>query len=262
MLRVTSTLKGTAIEANDGKLGSVADLLFDDRTWKIRWLVVDTGTWLTDRKVLIHPSAVRSIDKDGANITCDLTRAQIEASPGLTTDEPVSLQMENHLYDYYGWNPMWGASMFGGGAIAMPLSSPPYFGGIGQGAAATAMVDDMVERDGNREADPNLRSIVEVSGYDTEASDGAIGHVQDFLLDDAAWDIRYLVANTRNWWPGKHVLVSPFAVREISYAHREVRLDVTREKVKGSPPWDPADEPDIDYERRLHAHYGWPGYGF
>jgi hypothetical protein len=262
MLRVTSTLKGTPIEAKDGKLGSVADHLLDDRTWKIRWLVVDTGTWLAGRKVLIHPSAIRSIDEAATGLACDLTRAQIEASPGITDDEPVSLQMENHLYDYYGWNPMWGASMFGGGAIAMPLSSPPYFGGIGQGEAATAMIDDMAEREASRDADPNLRSVAELTRYDIEASDGAIGHIQDFLVDDAAWEIRYLIVDTRNWWPGKHVLVSPFAVREISYPKREVRLDVTRDKVKDSPPWDPVDDLDLSYERRLHAHYGWPGYGF
>jgi PRC-barrel domain len=261
MLRVASALKGIEIEAKDGRLGSAADFLFDDHTWKIRWLVVDTGTWISDRKVLIHPSAIKLLDEAGDLLTCDLTRAQIEASPGIANHEPVSAQMEHHLYDYYGWNPMWGASMFGGGAIATPLSSPPYFGGLGQGAGS-AVAEEMAARDANREADPHLRSIAQVKGYNILASDGAIGHLQDFLVDDAAWEIRYLIVDTKNWWPGKHVLVSPFAVREISFKTREVQLDVTREKVKGSPPWDPADEPDIAYERRLHSHYGWPGYGF
>ncbi len=263
MLRVTSALKGIAIQATDGRLGSVADFLFDDRNWKVRWLVVDTGTWLTDRKVLVHPSAIVSLDEAGRVLTCNLTRAQVEASPGIASDAPVSAQMEHHLYNYYGWNPMWGASMFGGGAIAMPLSSPPYFGGIGQGsAAADVMAEEAIAREAGRETDPHLRSIAEVTGYNIVASDGAIGHVEDFLLDDAAWETRYLIVDTRNWWPGKHVLVSPFAVSEIRFPDREVRLNVTREKVRASPPWEPAAQLDLSYQRRLHEHYGWPGYGF
>jgi PRC-barrel domain len=257
MLRVTSVLKGIEIEAKDGRLGSVADFLFDDSTWKIRWLVADTGNWLPDRKVLLHPSAITLLDKEGDLLTCDLTRAQIEASPGIANDEPVSVQMQHHLYNYYGWSPMWGASMFGGGAIAMPLSSPPYFGGIGQ-ATASAMEEEMAAREAGRQGDPHLRSIAEVTGYGIVASDGTIGHVEDFLLDDSAWDIRYVIVDTKNWWPGKHVLISPFAVREIRFESRVVQLDVTREKVKASPPWDPANRPDVTYEKRLHTHYGWP----
>lgn len=261
MLRVMSVLKGTEINATDGHLGSVADFLFDDRTWKIRWLVLDTGTWLTDRKVLVHPAALSFLDETGILLSCDLTRAQVEASPPIASDEPVSAQTQNHLYDYYGWNPTWGGGMFGGGAIASPLSSPPYFGGMGQDAAAT-MAEEMAARDAGREADPHLRSVAEVTGYDILASDGPIGHVQDFLVDDAAWEIRYLIVDTRNWWPGKHVLMSPFAVSEIRFPAREVQLNVTREKVKSSPPWDPTDSPGDVYQRRLHNHYGWSGYGF
>lgn len=260
MLRVTSVLKGIEIDAKDGRLGSAVDFLFNDRTWKLRWLVMDTGTWMSDRKVLIHPSATKLLDEAGDLLTCDLTRAQIEASPGIASDEPVSTQMEHHLYDYYGWNPMWGARMFGNGAIAAPLAAPPYFGGIGHDGAAD-IAEEVVARDEGREADPHLRSIAEVTGYGILASDGAIGHVEDFLLDDGTWEVRYLIVDTRNWWPGKHVLVSPVAVREIRFPSREVQLDVTRGKVKASPPWDPVREPDVSYQQRLHSHYGWPGHG-
>jgi hypothetical protein len=115
---------------------------------------------------------------------------------------------------------------------------------------------------GAPEQDPHLRSMAEVSGYHIEASDGAIGHLENVLIDDLAWDVRYLVVDTRNWWFGQHVLISPFAVRDFDWADSKVHLNVSREQVKASPPWAPLDMIDRAYEQRLHAYYGWPGYGW
>jgi sporulation protein YlmC with PRC-barrel domain len=258
MLLVVSALKGYAIEASDGRLGTVSDFLFDDVTWKVRWLVVDTGAWLTGHKVLVHPSAIGQMDNDRRRLPVALTKAQVEASPDILQDQPVSRQMEDHLYDYYGWDPRWGGSSYFGtnpGAIASPLSPPPYFGGA---AVREAAGDDPRADDG----DPHLRSIAVVTGYHIHASDGEIGHVENFLVDDARWDVRYLIIDTRNWWPGQHVLISPYAVQDISWPDHQIRLDVARDQVKASPPWDPLDKIDQAYERRLHDHYGWCGYGF
>lgn len=259
MLRVTSVRKGTTVEAADGSLGSVADVLFDDRSWKIRWLLLDTGAWLPSRKILIHPCALCSLDEADEFLACDLSRAQVRASPSLTTDEPVSAGMEHQICEHYGWSPMWRASMFGGPAIAMPPCPPLHLGSIGRDKSSVMAAETAV-RDIGRLGDPHLRSAMAVKDHGILASDGAIGRVEDFLLDDADWEMRYLVVDTMNWWPGQHILVSPFAVREIHPARREVQLDVDREKVKSSPPWDPADAPDHIYERRLHTHYGWPGH--
>ncbi len=233
MLLVVSALKGYAIEASDGRIGAVNDVLFDDETWKMRWLVIETGTWLNERKVLVHPSAIGQADHERQELRVTLTKAQVKGSPDIFQGQPVSRQMEAHLFDYYGWDRYWGSSYFGAGAIASPLSSPPYFGAgaINEAAGAEAGPDS---------GDPHLRSVAAV----------------------AAWDIRYLIVDTRNWWPGKHVLVSPYAVREISWSDRLIRLGVARDQVKASPPWDPADMIDEAYEKRLHGHYGWPGYGF
>jgi hypothetical protein len=255
MLLAGSALKGYTIDAKDGGIGTVTDLLFDDMTWKIRWLVVDTGTWLTSRKVLLHPSSVRRLDYERLELSVELSKHQIEQSPSILRDQPVSQRMENSLYDYYGWDPSWGGSYFGGGAIASPLSAPPYFG-----ASALGEQDDLslMERDG----DAHLRSLAAVTGYHILASDGEIGHVENFLIDDATWNIRYVIVDTSNWWLGKHVLISPYAVRKISYVDRQIAVDVDREKVKSSPPWDPAVMVDTYYERRLHSHYGWQGYGW
>jgi hypothetical protein len=255
MLLVGSALKGYTVEANDGPMGTVADLLFDDRTWKIRWLVVDTGTWLTGRKVLVHPSAIGQVDYERQEVTACLTRAQVKSSPDIRQDEPVSQQAQSRVYDHYGWDPVWGGSIFGAGAMSQAFY--PWPNGDEVTAREAAGVDSTID-----EGDPDLRSIAAVKGYRIHAGDGAIGHVENMLIDDASWDIRYLIIDTRNWWPGQHVLISPHAVKAISWTDRRITLDVTRGQVKTSPAWNPADIVDRAYEQRLHSHYAWPGYGW
>jgi hypothetical protein len=269
MLFVISGLNGFAVAATDGRLGTVKDFLFDDRSWRVRWLVVDTGTWLSGRKVLIHPSAIAPLEYGPVSggglpmmgfgpdtvLAVRLTRQQIEASPDIGEHEPVSMQMQSHLYDYYGWDPYWGTNYFGMNAMASPMSPPPLF------------ADSMRRADSDTEThpgdgDPHLRSAAEVNGYHIHATDGDIGHVENFLADDASWDIRYLIVATRNWWPGRHVLIAPFAVKDIDWSQRHVQLGVSREQVKSSPPWDPVALIDKISEQRLHSHYGWPGYGW
>jgi sporulation protein YlmC with PRC-barrel domain len=255
MLMVGSALKGDTIAATDGDIGTLSDILFDDQTWKIRWLVVDAGSWLTARKVLLHPSAIEHGGGDGA-WSVRLTKAQVKGSPDITTDLPVSRQMETSLYGYYGWEAGWrGAGYFGGYpyALGMPFVSPPTFADRDPHAYA---------RHPDDHADPHLRSITAIHGYHIAATDGAIGHVENVLIDKIAWDIRYLIVDTRNWWPGRHVLLSPYAVRDINWSDRQVQVNVSRDQVKASPAWDPVSQVDEAYERSLHSHYGWPGYGF
>jgi sporulation protein YlmC with PRC-barrel domain len=255
MLRPVSRLKGHAIEATDGHIGTVGDVLFDDATWKTRWLVIHTRHWLSGRKVLIHPSAIGGIDDERQSVSVRLTKAQIKDSPDILHDQPVSRRMENGLYGYYGWDPYWGGSFHGMGAIAAPFSARPYFGGFGMGEPAAIQTHD-------DDQDPHLRSSVEVSGYHLHASDGDIGHVEDLLLEDESWGIRYLIVDTRNWWAGQHVLVSPFAVREINWGDRLIRVDITRDKIKASPPWQAfPDRLAETYAGELHRYYGWPHYG-
>ncbi len=216
MLLVGSALKNYTIAASDGGIGVVSDFLFDDRTWKMRWLVVDTGNWLPGRKVLLHPSAIGRADFGQEVLPVRLTKAQVEGSPDIAQDEPVSLQMQDNLYGYYGWDPLWGGgNLFGsyGGMMGMPLAGTPYPGEVGvlNGPRDDLLLDDRLRDDG----DPHLRSMVAVTGYHVQATDGAIGHVENFLIDDETWVTRYLVVDTRNWWFGQHVLISPHAVREV-----------------------------------------------
>jgi len=255
MLLVAAALKDYTVEADDGSIGTVSDLLFDDLTWQIRWLVVDTGGWLTGRKVLVHPSAVRGVDYERQTVAMRLTKVQVKGSPPIGSDQPVSRQMQTSLYGYYGWDPLWGSDLYDAGTAGGYLGPPRYFGGAAPHEAANSQNRDETP-------DPRLHSAAEVKGYHVHATDGHIGHIENLMIDVPTWGVRYLVIDTRNWWMGKHVLVSPFAVTRIVWADRKVDLDASRDRVKNSPPWDPLALIDQNYQRPLHGYYGWPGYGW
>ena len=254
MLEAISALKGFAIEATDGRMGTVVDFLFDDASWKVRWLVVDCGSWLKGRKVLIHPSAVSYVALEDEQFDVELTKAQVEGSPELLEHQPISRQMESRLYDYYGWDPLWEEApnlVPISGAMASRLSAPPLLGAQRREGPPE---DVAAGKD-----DDHLQSIVEVMGYHIRAIDGEIGHVENFLFDDEDWSLHYFIVDTSNWWFGKHVLISPHAVKAIEWSDRQVQLDVSRQQVEASPPWDPLVAFDEIYAKRLHGHYGWPG---
>jgi hypothetical protein len=104
--------------------------------------------------------------------------------------------------------------------------------------------------------DPHLRSIQEVVGYHIHADDGEIGHVEDFLMEEADWSIHYLVVDTKNWWPGKKVLISPRSVKDIDWTDNLVNISVNRQRVKDSPAYDKATTVDRTYEQKYHNYYG------
>ncbi len=251
---VAAALKGYAIESSDGVMGTVSDLLFDDTTWTTRWLVVDTGKWLPGRKVLLHPSVIGKPDHDAHIVPVSLTMERVRDSPDITSDQPVSRQLEASLFTYYGWDPMWGGSSFYGNPLVAPMAMPP-----GHGDAATLTAERARFAD---DGDPHLRSVAEVKGYHIHATDGAIGYVQDILIEDADWAIQYLIVDTRDWLPGRHVLISPHAVTGLDWPASVIALNVTREQVNASPPWDVMGQIDKDYAAGLHRHYRWPGYGW
>lgn len=260
MLVVASAMKGYTIEALDGHLGSVSNFLFDDTTWKIRWLVADTGSWLSTRLILLHPSVLGVPDHGAKSIPVTLSKAQIEKSPEIAQDRPVTMQMQNDLYSYYDWDPYWGPTQFGPGIADMGL-----YGGFAPSASQAERLraeTGETYQFGTDDGDPHLRSMHDVKGYHIHATDGGIGHLENFLIDDVDWATRYLIVDTSNWWIGRHVLISPYAVHDVSWTDQRLNLDVTRERVKGSPTWDPAAIISQMYQRELHGYYGWPGYGW
>ena len=254
MLLALSDLNGYRMEAAATTIGVIADCLFDDRTWKVRWLVVDAGSWLTGRRLLVHPSAVMQTDHERCVVAVDLTIAQLANGPSVRMGSPICRDVEERFFDYYGWDPYWGDSAFGANALAAPLGVASVLEERQPGSPHGAA---------NRQpdGDPHLRSIAEVSSYEIRAIDGTIGHLETFLIDDENWTIRYLVVDTANWWIGKHVLVAPAAVTEFAWGQRFVRLNLTCYKIKGSPAWDDTGIVDRAYEQMLRLYYGWGALG-
>jgi hypothetical protein len=251
-LRSIEDMRGFAIRATDGEIGSVDDFLFDDERWAIRYLVANTGGWLTGRLVLVSPIAFQSIDWDARHFAVDLSRRQIEDGPSIFEDQPVSRQKEEEFSRYYGYPYYWGGpGLWGAGA----LPRMAYLS-----AASAAFADRATEREAQPQGDPHLRSARAVAGYAIRAADGDLGHVEDFIADDQDWAIRYMVVDTRNWWPGKKVLVAPEWVAEVSWEQSAVMVDLPRETIKQAPEYDPARLLNREYEERLHRHLGRRGY--
>ena len=246
MLRSAKQLAGYKIAAVDAMVGKVDDVYFDDRTWEVRYLVVDTGKWLPGRRVLLAPTVVADAEDDARAVAVGLTQEQIRNSPPSYADMPVSRQHEIELQQYFGWPAYWGAET-GLGVAPPPVIPPEHEPVAGAGAGAA------LERPSG---DPNLRSLKEVAGYAIEAVDGAIGHVEDLIVDDEDWVIRYLLVDTKNWWPGGHVIVASDWVKRISWIDHAVYVDLTRNAVKGSPPYDASKPVNREYEQKLYRHYG------
>ena len=244
VLNNAKTLKGYKLDSLDGEFGEVKEFYFDDRHWTIRYLVADTGNWLPGRQVLISPYALVAAIKAEQHIAVDLTKKQIEASPALNSDKPVSRQFEEAYYGHYGWPMYWNG---------------PYMWGV-----YPSIVRDPQERSkptrGEKAWDPHLRSTDAVSGYHIQADDGEVGHVEDFVIDDETWAIRYLVVATRNWWPGKKVLVSPQWIERVSWSESKVFVNLSREAIKQSPEYTAEALITRDYEAGLYGHYQLEGY--
>jgi hypothetical protein len=215
MMWESSDIIGFEIRATDGSIGSIDDLLVDETDWSVRWVVIDTGTWLPGRKVLLPASCFGAPSMPDRQFPIELSRQQVEDSPDIDTDAPVSRQMESDIYGYYGWHPYWGAGYVPVGTIGYvpPISAagtalPP----LGVGTPETARAEAMDEPRG----DPHLRSAKEITGYRVRGTDDDIGTVSKLLVDQEGWMIRYLVVDTGNWLPGKKVLVSPGWVEDVS----------------------------------------------
>jgi hypothetical protein len=235
MLRRVSGLTGYQLQGTDGRIGSVSDLLFDDVTWKTRWIVVDTGGWLMGRQVLLHTDTIGIPNDKQKLLPVKLTKQLIEASPDKSEDESVSQQMKASRSSYNGWENSWPGQYPMGGDMAFRFND---------------FNDDGINR-----GDPHLRSVAAVTGYHIQASDGDIGHVESFLIDDDGWGILYLVIDTGNWWQGDHVLVSPAAVENIDWSNSKIHLRVTRGQVRSSRAWQSAEALPETAPEHIYSHY-------
>jgi len=251
MLRSIESLYGWTLTALDGEIGTVVQAYFDDEAWGVRYLVVNTGSWMEKRQVMISPYSIKRLDFGSGTAHVNLTRQQVRDSPDIDTDKPVSRQHEARYIGYYGHPRYWG------GAYLWGVGAYPAFATIeaAQRNASEAFAGNDAQAD-NHTDDVHLRSTKEVRGYHIDAADGSIGHVSGFLFDDVSWAIRYLTVDTRNWWPGgKEVLVATRWIDLVEWGGSIVYTRLTRDAIKNSPEYDGALPPSRHYEETLHKYY-------
>jgi sporulation protein YlmC with PRC-barrel domain len=223
MERNIESLINYSIAATDGMIGEVEEFYFDDKSWKIRYLIVKTGNWLSERRVLIAPHALMKQPLQDGFFPVNLTRKQIETSPDIDTDKPVSRQQEIELYGHYQWESYWGSGFYGGGSLGVSMPFP--------------VIDQKVlieadKKDKHADDDTHLRSTKSITGYRIHATNGEIGHINDFIIDDKSWNIKFLVIDTHNWFGGKKVLVPVEEVKEINWSENEVYLKLTKAAIE------------------------------
>jgi hypothetical protein len=231
MFRSTKQLYGDKLAALDGELGTVKDFYFDDQVWSVRYVVVETGKWLTSRQVLLSPRAFGDQYPNGKTIPVKLTRKQIEASPTLEWHKPVSRQFEDAYHRHYGWPSYWLSEVLST-TSGFPLVKPPAqaeLNGLGPAVAPDAEA-----------ADAHLHSMQAVRGYHLHATDGTIGHITDFLMDDATWTVRQLIVKTGHRITGREVQVPTGKVDRISYKESTVFVNMLGEAVEQCPAYQPA----------------------
>jgi sporulation protein YlmC with PRC-barrel domain len=248
MLRSLKDIEGYKVSASDGELGKVSDFLLDDERWVIRYLVVQTSNsfFQDGRQVLISPIFFRQAEWATRQFHLALTSEKVKDSPSIDVRKPVSRQHEQDYYRYYGYPNYWEYTGFLGMSM-YPGSLAP--GQWREGAA---------ERSKKPSEDGHLRSDKEIRGYHVEGRDAAIGHIQDCIVDDETWKIRYLVVDTSNWWFGKSVLIAPHWASRISWNEMKVFVDLSRQKIKDSPEWNAETAVNREYETRLYDYYGRP----
>jgi uncharacterized protein YrrD len=226
MLRSVKQLYGDSLRASDGEIGHIKDFYFDDRRWVVRYVIADTGTWLSGRLVLISPRVFRNFDLDGVCRGVNLTRKQIENSPHFDSHMPVSRQYEAEYYHYYGWPYYWqGDGLWGGSGF--PTMEP----------SAEDRPDEPIGGEASlpQSADAHLRSTQALHGYRIQTSDGEIGHVADFIVHNKSWAIVHLVVETGHWFSGKEIVISPKHIDQISYEESKVYVNVTKEAILKAP---------------------------
>jgi uncharacterized protein YwbE len=244
MMRSVRKLRGVAVSAEDGRIGRVEQVFFDDERWTIRYLVVDTDPEFGDRRVLVSPLTVKLKEAEAPHvISVRLTRGQVANGPDIDTEKPVSrlkeLEFNRHfiLPPYWGGTGIWGAQMLPADLIRLA----PETSAAEQGSA-----------------DVHLRSSREVIGYRVRATDGKAGHVEDFLYEEASWRIRYIGVNAGNWIRGRHVPVSPLWAQSVSWKSRAISFDLGVRALRSAPECRSPEALTPEFEWRLRAHFGRP----
>ena len=243
MLRQIRELGTYRLHATDGDIGHLEQFYFDDRDWKIRYFVVDIGTWLHGKKVLMLPSAIIGVDAPTRTINTAFTKQQVQESDGVGTHKPEGLEQPHDYSLYLGW-PYY---------LGNALNDSDY--GPEPGRAHDPEKGETSEHSFRHAYDEHLRSSKVVSRYHVMAVDGEIGQIEDGTVDDQTWTIQYVVSNVRNWWSAKKVLLPTEWISWVSAPESNVYVSLTRNNIATAPAFDPEKPLTRDLEIALYKHY-------
>lgn len=251
MLRSLKELDGYVLKATDGDIGRCKDFLVDELTWTMRYMVADTGKWLPGKRVLISPIALGDPNWDEKRFPVLMTREQVEDAPGLDEHAPVTREFEIWYHKHYNWPYYWsGTGIWASGIHPRALYVDPSIQEMPN--------DEDLGESGPDLEHPHLHSVDEMVKYNVRATDGDIGHIEDFIVDDGDWNVRFAVAATRNWWPGKHVLIPMSRLDRVEWDDQALLVDMTREQVKEGPEYDPNLPINMDDQENLYDFAGRP----
>jgi hypothetical protein len=234
MYHCINEIIGYKLIAKDGEVGKCADFLFEDHPWIIRYMVADTGGFLNRRKVLLPLVELEKPDPPTQLFHIDLTKQQIEESPPISENEPVSRQYERISYLYFGWPAYWAED-----ELENTTSTP------------SGVIQKPENAQDSADKESSLRSVKEVTGYHVEAADGKAGKVTDFIVDDSIWTIRYLVVEIRNSFKDKKVLLAPDWVNTLDWLNRVVNVDLSVDGIDNCPEFNPMEPLGTDIDSMI-----------
>ncbi|PXF29119.1 hypothetical protein WH50_22655 [Pokkaliibacter plantistimulans] len=255
MLRTLKQIEDYVIEATDGPVGHIQDCYFDDEAWTLRYLVAETGRWLSSRTALISPIAVNNLDWEIHKVYVILDREHIEKSPDINISKPISRQDEEILLDYYNYPYYWGGIGLWGMSMYPtfqrdPNPEPHDWGNI---MARTEIVH-------NEDNDPHLRSAASLLSYRIHTSDGFIGHVDDLIFDEECWALRYFIVNTGGWMADQLLLIATSWITHVDWNERIIHIGLHRDAIRKAPLYESDKVLTRETEEMLHNHYGVSGY--
>ncbi len=234
----------TSRSATDGTIGKVKDFYVDDQAWTVRYLVVDSGSWLSNRRVLIVAASLDEPDLASKTIAADLTCAQVRDSPATETHKPISWQEEEKLLTYYGH-----ACYRGGSAL---IENDIASGSLMPARPLAPRPLEAIDVPRSPPGDPHLRSCAAVTGYHVHATDGDIGHVDGMLIDPRNWHVRFFIVNTSNWWLGYRVLIGTDRVTDVDWGDSKVAVQLSREAIRNSHVYDES-QPGADSDFGIYG---------
>lgn len=234
---------GYTIEAKDGEKGKVKDILFDEERWVVRYLDVDLANFPEDNRVLIPKMFLKKPLWSIEHFPVELTIKDIYNCPSLSKKLPISRKYEEKLNRYYKSDDYWSK-------VFIPFVGAP---GVTYPIRPTRIPTKVIDE---KKVASKLRSFKEFNGYHIHAIDGKLGHIDDVIIEDDYWQIIYVSIDTSNWLPwSKRVLVGVEWMEEISYANKEIKINLDIETIKSAPEFHPSEDIDKEFEAKLNMHY-------